>query len=105
MSRALLRKSLVSSFDPQDLAHPGSAACAESERMNVQRGLGAAENDQQQDVHHRPADVIDGDDALLLAVHGLREEREGLLDLGLLLRGDVVLLGELGLPRSPARCA
>lgn len=56
--------------------------------------------------HHRPADVIDGDDALLLAVHGLREEREGLFDLGLLLRRDVVLLGELGLPRaSPSRCA
>lgn len=77
---------------------------APEERVNVS-GRGGPKK-QRGNSHHRPADVINGDDALLLAVHGLREEREGLLDLGLLLRRDVVLLGELGLPRaSLARCA
>lgn len=34
---------------------------------------------------------------MLLAVHGLRKEAKRLTDLALLLRGDVVLLCELGL--------
>jgi len=50
-------------------------------------------------IHHGPSDVGDRNDAFLLAVHGLREEAEGLADVGLLLRRDVVLLGELGLSR------
>lgn len=48
--------------------------------------------------HHGPPDVLGGYDALLLAVHGLGEQREGLLDLALLARRDVVLLRELRLP-------
>lgn len=60
-------------------------------------------------IHHGPPHVSYRYDTLLLALHGLREERERLLDLGLLLGGDVVLLGEARLPRlwgtRAARCA
>jgi hypothetical protein len=57
------------------------------------RGRGRRE-----DVHHGPPYVLGGYHAFLLAVHGLGEQREGLLDLALLARRDVVLLGELRLP-------
>lgn len=50
-------------------------------------------------LHERGFHVVGGQDAVLLAVHGLREEAEGFLNLALFLRGDVVLLGELRLSR------
>ena len=55
------------------------------------RGEGGGER-----VHHGAPDVGDRDDAFLFAVHGLREEAEGFVDVGLFLRGDAVLFGELG---------
>lgn len=48
-------------------------------------------------LHERRFDVVDGQDAILLAVHGLGKQAEGLLNLALFLRRHVVLLGELGL--------
>lgn len=54
--------------------------------------------EKRQVLHHGPPHIANWYDALLLAVHGLREQRKGLPDLGLLARRDVVLLCELGLP-------
>lgn len=52
-----------------------------------------------QRVHQGGLDVVNGQHAVLLAIHRLGEQAEGFLDLALLLRGDVVLLGELRLAR------
>lgn len=51
-------------------------------------------------VHHCAPHVSNWDDAFLLAVHRFREQPKGFLDLGLLLRSYVVLLGEFRLPGS-----
>lgn len=50
-------------------------------------------------IHHCPPHITDGNYTLALAIHGLGKEAKGLFDLGLLLRGDVVLFGELRLSR------
>lgn len=51
-----------------------------------------------ENVHHSPPHVSDRYDTVFLAIHGLCEQGECLLDLGLLARRDVVFLCELGLP-------
>lgn len=50
-------------------------------------------------VHECGLDIVDRQHAVLLAVHGFGEKAEGLFDLALFLRRDVVFLGELRLPR------
>jgi hypothetical protein len=50
-------------------------------------------------LHKRRFDIVNGQDAILLAIHRLRKEAKGFLNLALFLRRDVVLLGELRLPR------
>lgn len=47
-------------------------------------------------VHHSSPHIPNRNHTLLLALGLLREERKRLADLGLLLRGDVVLARELG---------
>jgi hypothetical protein len=56
------------------------------------RGIGAA-------LHERRFDIVNGQDAVLLAVHGLCKQAKGFLNLAFLLRRDIVFLGELRLSR------
>lgn len=55
------------------------------------------------DIHHRPPHVTGRYYSFLLALHGLSKKSKRLLDLSLLLRGDVVLFGEFG--RARRLCA
>lgn len=66
--------------------------------LNVRDGVCAAH------IHEGGLDIVDGHDTVPLAVHGLREQTVRLLDLALLLGGDIVFLCELRPWRGP-RCA